>query len=161
MWDLSKKYEQESAVSPWLPQPNDEPLNEWYREKFDKDLQKQFSFFNRERDLVWWQRYSPTQNDMPSHMMYPDMYNMMSKTLNAGDLNSFATLQAKNFEMFTVNEFDPFAPIDYSNLNSYDGGTYANGNPVTTPVNFLDGGTYANGDLIPIPATPINGGVYS
>lgn len=161
MWDLSKKYEQESTVSPWLPQPNDEPMNEWYREKFEKDLQKQFSFFKRERDLIWWQRYSPTQNDMPSHMMYPDMYNMMSKTLNAGDLNSFATLQAQNFEMFTVNEFDPFAPVDYNNLNSYDGGTYANGDPVTFPVNSLDGGTYANGDLIPVPATPINGGVYS
>jgi hypothetical protein len=160
MWDLEKRFNQDAMASPWLPQPNDEPMNEWYREKFEVDLKKQVSFYKRERDLIWWQRYSPAQNDMPTHMMYPDMYNMMSKTLNAGTLDSFATLQAGNFEMSTVAEFDPFAPVDYGNLNSYDGGTYANGDPVVTPTNTLDGGTYANGDLVPAPATPINGGVY-
>ena len=160
MWDLEKRFNQDAMASPWLPQPNDEPMNEWYREKFEVDLKKQVSFYKRERDLIWWQRYSPAQNDMPTHMMYPDMYNMMSKTLNAGTLDSFATLQAGNFEMSTVAEFDPFAPVDYGNLNSYDGGTYANGDPVVTPTNTLDGGTYANGDLVPALATPINGGVY-
>jgi len=160
MWDLERRFNQANTASPWLPQPNDEPMNEWYREKFETDLKKQVSFLKRERDLTWWQRYSPTQDDMPTHMMYPDMYNMMSKTLNAGDLNSFATLQADNFEMSTVDQFDPFAPIDYNNLNSYDGGTYTNGDQVSPPVNTLDGGTYTNGELVPSAATPINGGVY-
>jgi len=161
MWDLERRFNQSDTASPWLPQPNDEPMNEWYREKFNIELKKQVSFLKRERDLTWWQRYSPTQDDMPTHMMYPDMYNMMSKTLNAGDLTSFATLQARNFEMSTVDQFDPFAPVDYNNLNSYDGGTYANGDPVVTPTNTFDGGTYTNGDLNPAAATPINGGVYS
>lgn len=160
MWDMQRRYNQGDVTSPWLPQPNDEPMNEWYREKFDKDLKKQFEFLKRERDLVWWQRYSPAKNEMPQHMMYPDMYNMMSKTLNAGTLDSFATLQQNNFEMFTIDEFDPFSPVNYSNLNSYDGGTYANGLPVSTPVNTLDGGTYTNGVRNPPPGLPINGGTY-
>lgn len=160
MWDMQRRYNQGDVTSPWLPQPNDEPMNEWYREKFDRDLKKQFEFLKRERDLVWWQRYSPAKDEMPQHMMYPDMYNMMSKTLNAGMLDSFATLQQNNFEMFTIDEFDPFSPVNYSNLNSYDGGTYANGLPVSTPVNTLDGGTYTNGVRNPPPGLPINGGTY-
>jgi hypothetical protein len=93
--------------------------------------------------------------------MYPNMYNMMSKTLNAGDVDSLGTLQAPNFEMFTLNEFDPFAPIDYTNLNSYDEGAYVNGVRSSTPPLTLDGGTYTNGVLNPPPGLPINGGVYS
>lgn len=161
MWDLQRKYNQENATSPWLPQPNDEPMNEWYREKFDIDLKKQFEFLKRERDLRWWQRYSPAKDDMPTQMMYPNMYNMMSKTLNAGDIDSLGTLQAPNFEMFTVNEFDPFAPVDYTNLNSYDEGTYANGVRSSAPSLTLDGGTYTNGVLNPAVSLPVNGGVYS
>ena len=160
MWDLQKRFNQGDMTSPWLPQPNDEPMNERYREKFELDLKKQSDFFKRERDMVWWQRYSPAKSNMPQHMMYPDMYNMMTKTLNAGDPSSFVPLLADNFEMFTVDEFDPFAPVDYTNLNSYNGGTYANGDPVAVPVNTLDGGTYINGNLIPASSTPINGGVY-
>ena len=38
MWDLQRKYGQENMTAPWLPQPTDEPMNEYYREKFDKDL---------------------------------------------------------------------------------------------------------------------------
>ena len=161
MWDLQRKFNQGDTTSPWLPQPNDEPMNEWYREKFEKELKQQVTFLKRERDLRWWQRYSPAKNDMPTHMMYPDMYNMMSKTLNAGDIDSLATLQAPNFEMFTLDEFDPFAPIDYNNLNSYDGGTYQNGVLTSTAIRTLDGGTYTNGVLNPPPGLPINGGVYS
>jgi len=61
---------------------------------------------------------------MPQQMMYPDMYNMMSKTLNSGGVNSVQTLQANSFQMFTIEEFDPFAPVSLQNLNVYDGGTY-------------------------------------
>jgi hypothetical protein len=161
MWDLKYRFGQNSVSSPWLPQPNDEPMNEYYREKFEIDLQKQTDFYRRERDLRWWERYSPSKNDMPTHMMYPDMYNMMSKTLNSGNINSNLPLQADSFQMFTVDEFDPFAPVNVDNLQVYDGGQYANGVLVNQPVNTLNGGQYTNGQLIPTPSFPINGGVYT
>jgi hypothetical protein len=161
MWDLQRKYEQEQVTSPWLPQPNDEPMNEYYREYFDKKLAKQTEFLKREKDLVWWERYSPKKDDMPTHMMYPDMYNMMAKTLNAGGLTSLSTLQANSFEMFTTPEFDPFDPASYV-VTPYSGGTYENGVLVTQPTNILDGGSYLNGNLIPPAGFPslINGGTY-
>ena len=161
MWDMQRRYNQGNATQPWLHQPNDEPTNEYYREKFDVDLKKQFDFLKREKDLVWWQRYSPTKNDMPSRMMYPDMYNMMTKTLNSGGLENLNVLMADSFEMFTIDEYDPFAPISPDNLNIYDGGTYLNANPVLQPVNILDGSTYANGTQIPPAAYSINGGTYT
>jgi hypothetical protein len=161
MWDMQRRYNQGNATQPWLHQPNDEPTNEYYREKFDVDLKKQFDFLKREKDLVWWQRYSPTKNDMPSRMMYPDMYNMMTKTLNSGGLENLNVLMADSFEMFTLDEYDPFAPISPNNLNIYDGGTYLNANPVLQPVNILDGSTYANGTQIPPAAYSINGGTYT
>jgi hypothetical protein len=144
-----------------LPQPVDEPLNEYYREYFEKELAKQTSFLKREKDLVWWQRYSPAKDDMPTHMMYPDMYNMMTKTLNAGGLEGPNTLQAPSFEMFTIDQFNPFDPASFA-VNTYDGGTYENGVLVTQPTNVFDGGQYANGVIIPPAGFPslINGGTY-
>lgn len=161
MWDLQRKYNQSETISSWLPQPNDEPLNEYYREYFDRNLQKQTEFLKREKDLVWWQRYSPAKNEMPTHMMYPDMYNMMTKTLNAGGLSGLTTLQANSFEMYLTTEFDPFNPASYV-VNTYDGGAYLNGNPVTMPTTLFDGGAYLNGNLIPPAGFPslINGGTY-
>jgi hypothetical protein len=93
--------------------------------------------------------------------MYPDMYNMMAKTLNAGQLNSASALQAPSFEMFTVDEFNPFDPASFV-VNTYDGGTYLNGVLVSQPINIFDGGTYLNGNLIPPAGFPslINGGTY-
>jgi hypothetical protein len=162
MWDLQRRFNQTNTTSIWLPQPNDEPLNEYYREKFEIDLKKQTDFLRRERDLVWWQRYSPAKNDMPTHMMYPDMYNMMSKTLNFGNLDSLSTMVADNFEMYTIDEFDPFAPINFDSLDVYDGGTYENGVLINQPTNVFVGGEYANGVLIPPAGFPslINGGTY-
>jgi hypothetical protein len=163
MWDLQRRYGQENMTAPWLPQPTDEPMNEYYREKFAKDLAKQTDFYKRERDLRWWQRYSPTKDDMPTHMTYPDMYNMMSKTLNFGDLASLSTIDKNYFQMFTVDEFDPFAPITFEDLDIYDGGTYENGVLVEQPTDTVDGGEYANGVLIPPVGFPslINGGTYT
>lgn len=161
MWDMQLKYNQENATSPWLPQPVDEPLNEYYREYFEKELAKQTSFLKREKDLVWWQRYSPAKDDMPTHMMYPDMYNMMTKTLNAGGLEGPNTLQSPSFEMYTMDQFNPFDPASFV-VNTYDGGTYENGVLVTQPTNVFDGGQYANGVIIPPAGFPslINGGTY-
>jgi hypothetical protein len=161
MWDMQLRYGQSNATSPWtLHQPNDEPLNEYYRERFEVDLRKQFSFLKREKNLVWWQRYSPAKNDMPNRMMQPDMYNMMAKTLNSGDLDSLNELNAVSFQMFTFDEFDPFAPPSPENLVTYDGGTYAYGSAVTTPVNILDGSTYKNGTQGLITSYALNGGTY-
>jgi hypothetical protein len=89
------------------------------------------------------------------------MYNMMTKTLNSGGLENLNVLMADSFEMFTLDEYDPFAPISPDNLNIYDGGTYLNANPVLQPVNILDGSTYANGTQIPPAAYSINGGTYT
>lgn len=71
-------------------------------------------------------------------------------------------MQAQNFEMYTIDEFDPFAPINFDQLQVYDGGTYANGVLVSQPVNTFVGGQYANGVLIPPAGFPslINGGTY-
>ena len=162
MWDLKKRFNQDAIADLWLPQPNDEPMNEYYREKFEIDLAKQTDFYKRERDLVWWQRYSPAQDAMPTHMMYPDMYNMMSKTLNFGGLDKPTEMKADNFQMFTLEEFDPFAPIDFDKLDVYDGGTYSNGVLTSQPTNIFVGGQYANGVLIPPTGFPslINGGSY-
>jgi hypothetical protein len=87
---------------------------------------------------------------------------MMSKTLNYGDLTGPSTINKGYFEMFTVDEFDPFAPINFENLTTYDGGTYENGVLVEQPTNILNGGEYANGVLIPPTGFPslINGGTY-
>jgi hypothetical protein len=135
-------------------------MNEYYREKFDRDLKQQFDFLKREKDLVWWQRYSPTINDMPARVTYPDMYNMMTKTLNVGDLEAVSEINPAYFEMFTIPDYDPFAAVNYQNLLIYDGGTYLNANPVLQPVNILYGSTYKNGTQIPPLAYSLNGGVY-
>ena len=146
-------------TSSWLPQPTDEPLNEYYREYFAKQLEKQASFLRRERDLAWWQRYSPAKDDMPTHMMYPDMYNMMEKSLNFG--KGVTELKASGFEMYTLDQYDPFAPASAAG-DIYDNGTYSNGIQTSPPTNILDGGQYSNGVLIPPATIPsaINGGTY-
>lgn len=162
-WDMRYKYNQTNTTSPWLPQPSDEPLNEWYREYFDKELKKQTEFLKREKDLVWWQRYSPAKDDMPVHMMYPDMYNMMQKTLNFG--TGVTPLTASGFDMFTVNEFDPFAPAAAGAGASaiYDGGTYSDGVLISGSVNTLDAGQYSDGVRIVASGyvQSINGGTYT
>ncbi len=161
MWDMQLRYNQTTTTSPWvLHQPNDEPMNEYYREKFDRDLEKQFTFLKREKDLVWWQRYSPTKDGMPDRIMLPDMYNMMAKTLNVGGLDSATPMRPQAFDMFTFDTFDPFAPVSPENLQVYDGGTYAYGSPVSMPVNILDGTTYKNGTQAFVPAFALNGGTY-
>ena len=65
--------------------------------------------------------------------------------------------------MFTIDEFDPFAPVTPVGLQVYDGGTYTAGINVVypgSPVRTLDGSTYANGTQIPPFAYSLNGGTY-
>ena len=157
MWDLKNKYQQDAATTIWLPQPNDEPMNEWYREKFEMDLKKQTDFYTRSRNLRWWTRYGPSSSEMPKHLLYPDAYNVTAKTLNVGDLGGLSVLKEPNFEILPVAEYDPYAPVV---IETYDGGTYQNGALVLQPTNIVDGGTYTNGTLNPPIGISLNGGTY-
>jgi hypothetical protein len=160
-WDMQRKFRLFNVTTSRLPQPNDEPLDEYYREKFEVDLAKQNSFLRREEDLVWWSRYSPSLGGLPKHLLYADKYNMIAKTLNFGQLDDLTELQDTNFQLFTINDFNPLNP-DTLSQEIYDGGTYFDGVLVTSSPDVLDGGQYTNGNLVPpsYPPTFINGGTY-
>jgi len=136
-------------------------MNEYYREKFEGELQKQTDFLKRNKDFVWWQRYSPALNDLAKHLLYSDKYNMVAKTLNFGQLDDLTELQDTNFVLLTFDQFDPLNPAGLPE-DTYDGGTYANGELISQPTLILDGGRYSNGELIPPTTYPafINGGTY-
>jgi hypothetical protein len=160
-WDMQRKFNLSDVTSYRLPQPNDEPMNEYYRENFEVDLKKQMSFLKRDEDFIWWQRYSPSLSGLPKHLLYSDKYNMIAKTLNFGQIDDVTELQDTNFQLFTIDQFNPLDPAGLPQ-DIYDGGTYANGVTVTSSTNVLDGGQYTNGGLVPpsYPPTFINGGTY-
>ena len=160
-WDMQRKFNLSDVTSYRLPQPNDEPMNEYYRENFEVDLKKQISFLKRDEDFIWWQRYSPSLSGLPKHLLYSDKYNMIAKTLNFGQIDDVTELQDTNFQLFTIDQFNPLDPASLPQ-DVYDGGTYANGVTVTSSTNVLDGGQYTNGGLVPpsYPPTFINGGTY-
>ena len=153
-----------TLTSPWLAQPTDEPLDPQYREQFDLNLAKTTDFYKRQKNLRWWEKYSPSINTVPNHMMYADMHPTMVKTLNFDTLVSGTTtpMVASGFEMFTLDQFNPFLPPDPTTQQKYDGGTYFDGVLVSGGSLILDGGRYANGVLIPYPSYPsaLNGGTY-
>ena len=163
MWDMQLRFSQGDMTQPWLVQPNDEPLDPYYREHLELEVQKQSDFLYRNKNLVWWERYSPARDNMPAHMMMPDMYNMMVKVLNFGASGNFATaITSGNFVMSDVSQYNPFDPSG-TPTTIYDGGTYANGNATSSGVLFiLDGGQYLNGALLPPSGIPsfLNGGTY-
>lgn len=163
MWDMQLRFSQGDMTQPWLVQPNDEPLDPYYREHLELELKKQSEFLYRDKNLVWWQRYSPARDNMPAHMMRPDMYNMMVKVLNFGASGNFSTpITSGNFIMSDVAQYNPFDPSG-APTTIYDGGTYANGNATSSGVLFiLDGGQYLNGALLPPSGIPsfLNGGTY-
>lgn len=163
MWELRGRFGQIDLTTPWLPQPADEPLNEYYREHFEIKLQKEMKFLYRQKELGYWQKYSPARDDMPDHLVYPDMYNMCSKVLNVGGSGIFdQPVESGNFQMFDLNEFDPFLPPGDIG-GTFDGGIYSSGvYSGPSPLSTLDGGSYINGALVPPPGIPdlINGGTY-
>jgi hypothetical protein len=127
---------------------------------FDRDLDKQMTFFKRERDYRWWLRYGPTRSELPTRVLNPDTYNVFSKLTNAGTLDSPTIVLASGLTFFDTNSYTPFVPP--SGLDVYDGGTYASGIRLPhAPVATLDGGQYASGILISAIAFPINGGIYT
>ena len=86
---------------------------------------------------------------------------MIAKTLNFGQLDDLTELQDTNFQLFTINDFNPLNPAALPQ-EIYDGGTYSDGVVITSSSNILDGGQYTNGTLLPPsgPPTFINGGTY-
>jgi len=92
------------------------------------------------------------------------MHPTMVKTLNFDTLASGTTtpMTASGFEMFTIEQYDPFAPPDPDITPKLDGGTYADGVLISGASLIYDGGQYANGVLIPYPSYPslINGGTF-
>ena len=163
-WDMQNRFGSDSFVRAWLAQPTDEPMDDKYREYFDLNLAKSTTFNKRQENLRWWEKYSPSQNTVPVHMMYPDMHPTMVKTLNFDTLASGTTtpMTASGFEMFTIDQYNPFAPPDPATTPILDGGTYSNGVLISGASLIYDGGQYANGALIPYPSLPslINGGTY-
>ena len=111
--------------------------------------------------LVLAVRYSPSLGGLPKHLLYADKYNMIAKTLNFGQLDDLTELQDTNFQLFTINDFNPLNPATLPQ-EIYDGGTYSDGVVITSSSNILDGGQYTNGELVPpsYPPSFINGGTY-
>jgi len=163
-WDLQNRFSQGDQVSPYLAQPSDEPLDERYREYFQRNLEKQTRFLKLDRSLDWWEAYSPARDDVPVHMMYSDMFPTMVKVLNFDTLSSGITtpMVASGFEMFPIDEYNPIIPVPPENQPIEDGGRYENGLPVGSgAVVIYDGGEYLNGSPVPPLFRPtINGGVY-
>ena len=131
---------------------------------FDVNLNKQTTFDKRQERLRWWEKYSPSRDTVPVHMMYSDMMPTMIKALNFDTLASGTStdLSASGFEMFDIDKYNPFAPPDPETTPKLDGGTYADGVLISGASLIYDGGQYANGVLIPYPSYPslINGGTY-
>lgn len=165
-WDMQNRLTQgqKSLTQPWLAQPTDEPMDDRYREMFDRNLQKSTTFENRQKNLRWWEKYSPSKDTVPVHMMYPDMHPTMVKALNFDTLASgtSTTMTASGFQVFTLDEFNPFTPDDPATQDRFDGGTYAFGVLTSGSANIYDGGSYAFGVLVPAPSFPstLNGGTY-
>jgi hypothetical protein len=162
-WQLYKRFGQD-YMAPWLAQPTDEPMDDKYREYFDINLSKETTFNKRQENLRWWEKYSPSKDTVPTHMMYPDMVPTMVKVLNFDTLASGITspMVASGFQMFTVDQYNPFDPVQAA-LRTFDGGIYSSGVTVGGTVSFIfDGGRYSSGVLIPPSSYPtlLNGGVY-
>lgn len=165
-WDMQNRLGKgrSNFPQPWLSQPTDEPLDSEYREYFERNLHKQTTFNNRQENLRWWQRYSPSKDNVPVHMMYPDMHPTMVKALNVDTLGSGVTspLTASGFQIFDLDEFNPFDPTAPGTEQVFDGGTYSFGVLGSGVADLYDGGTYSFGTLVPPPVQPsnLNGGTY-
>ena len=164
-WDMQNRFTPQEFVVPFLAEPNDEPMDDNYRDYFYANLEKETDFKNRNDNLMWWETFSPTRNDVPTHILYSDCYPTTTKVLNFDTLASgdVPALQASGFTMFPIKDFNPLIPIPPDLRPIYDGGQYEDGHTtVSGGIITYDGGLYRNGDIIrpPIFRPTINGGVY-
>ena len=163
-WDMQNRFQSQDFITPFLAQPSDEPLDPKYREYFQKNLDKQTTFLMRSDNLAWWERYSPSREDTPTHMLYSDMNPVVVKVLNFDTLASggVSALKPSGFAMFDIDEYNPLIPVPPENRPKYDGGQYEDGIPVGSGALILyDGGTFINGvNQPPLFRPSINGGTY-
>ena len=92
------------------------------------------------------------------------MHPTMVKALNFDTLASGVStpMTASGFQIFTLDQFNPFAPSDATNQDRFDGGTYAFGVVTSGSAIVYDGGNYAFGVPLAAPSFPsnLNGGTY-
>jgi hypothetical protein len=161
---MQNRFQSQDFITPFLAQPSDEPLDPKYREYFQKNLDKQTTFLKRSDNLAWWERYSPSREDTPTHMLYSDMNPVVVKVLNFDTLASggVSALKPSGFAMFDIDEYNPLIPVPPENRPKYDGGQYEDGIPVGSGALILyDGGTFINGvNQPPLFRPSINGGTY-
>jgi len=157
-----------TVINPWLDQPADEPMDGRYRQYFFKQLKKETDSRKRDKDLAWWEKYSPSMTDTPTHLMYPDMFPAVIKALNfdtaISGADSSRPIVASGFVMTKIGDYNPFLPI--SERDIIDGGHYEDGDLVPLASGLVaplfNGGQYDDGVTIPPSIEPllINGGVY-
>ena len=164
-WDMQNRFPNYEYLNAFLAQPTDEPMDDRYKEYFDRQLGKQTAFLQSTEALQWWESYSPAKNTVPDHVLYSDMNPTMVKAMNFDTLASGVTtpLVPSGFVMFDIDEFNPLQPVPPEERPRFDGGVYVNGVRVSgaNPTLIYDGGTYANGSPTgPISQAVINGGTY-
>lgn len=162
LWDIQNRFfgDQDNYIRAWLQQPTDEPMDNRYREEFDRNLERNTDFYNRQDRLNWWQRYGPSLSNISTQISYEDVFPMMVKTLNfdvsaSGDPTP---LVSSGYAFFTIDQYNPFAP---SALNILDGGLYSNGVLVSGSDLTYAGFQYSSGvAVVPSGYSTWNGGVY-
>jgi hypothetical protein len=164
-WDMQNRFSNYTYLDEMLAQPNDEPMDDRYREYFEMNLAKSTNFSRQVEQLNWWEKYSPVKQDVPTHMLYSDMNPTVVKVLNFDTLASggVSPLVSSGFSMFDIDTFNPLQPVPPGARPIYDGGTYLNGAVVSgaSPTFIYDGGSYLNGSGLPPLFRPsINGGTY-
>ena len=163
-WDMQNRFSEQDQTSVYLAQPSDEPMDGRYREYFQKTLEKQTESLRMDRNLDWWEAYSPSRSDIPTHIMYSDMMPTVVKVLNFDTLSSGVVnpMVASGFEMFSINDYNPIIPVPPENQPIFDGGRYEDGFPIGSGATVtFDGGVYINGVLQPPLFRPlVNGGTY-
>lgn len=164
-WDMKNRFEGYDYLQEVLVQPTDEPMDERYREYFYRNLDKQMEVMRQVDNLNWWSKYSPFKDDLPTHMMYSDMFPTVVKVLNFNTLASgtVPNLVASGFSMFDIDTFNPLQPIPPENRPIVDGGGYDDGVVISGGLftTIYDGGEYLNGSPLPPEFRPlVNGGVY-
>jgi len=164
-WDMQNRFTNYSYLDAYLAQPTDEPLDDRYREHFERNLIKQTDFLHKVKELNWWEKYSPSKEGVPDHILYSDMNPVVVKVLNFDTLASggVSPLVPSGFSMFDIDTFNPLQPVPPENTPIADGGTYLNGIVVSgfSPIIIYDGGAYLSGSgLPPLYRPSINGGTY-
>ena len=88
---MQNRFPNYEYLNAFLAQPTDEPMDDRYKEYFDRQLGKQTAFLQSTEALQWWESYSPAKNTVPDHVLYSDMNPTMVKAMNFDTLASGVT----------------------------------------------------------------------